>query len=167
MMKIILKFFLFFLFSNVANAYCDLEVINIGQSVDSIPQKFKLDFFELKTNDGSFFLPIKSEEVCSDNKFKNFQIDYEFLNGKLHRIQIEDYADTADHLKNLKYYYGDPTEISEDKTFSGIRYYYWKFNFKEIFLITKFTENTNTHQIEILSNQYDNIMNSSKDFTDE
>mgnify|MGYP000751792247 CR=1 FL=1 len=99
MIKIILKFFLFFLFSNVANAYCDFEVINIGQSVDSIPQKFKLDFFELKTNNGSFFLPIKSEEVCSDNKFKKFQIDYQFLKGKLHRIQIEDYATTSKGFK--------------------------------------------------------------------
>jgi len=167
MMKTIFKIFLFFLFSNFAYAYCDFEIMRIGQSINVIPEKLKSGFFELIVNDSPILLSTRSEEVCSDEKFQNIQINYEFLTGELQRIHIEDEIGVADHLKNLKYYYGEPTELSEDKTFTGIRYYYWKLNFKEIFLITRFTENTSSHQIEFLSNQYDKIKNSSKDFLDE
>ena len=167
MMKIILKIILLFLFTNSAYAYCDFEIINIGRSINEIPEKFKSHFFELATNDNPFFLPTRSEEVCSDEKFKGIQIGYEFLAGNLQRIQIEDEIGVADHLRNLKYHYGEPTELSEDKTFTGIRYYYWKLDFKEIFLITRFAENTSSHQIEFLSNQYDQIKNADMDFLDE
>jgi hypothetical protein len=166
-MKIILKIFLFFIFSNFAYAYCDFEIMRIGQSINVIPEKLKSGFLIGETIDQPFLLHNRSEEICSDEKFEGILIDYEFIVGELQRIQIEDEIGVADHLKNLKYYYGEPTELSEDKTFTGIRYYYWKLDFKEIFLITRFTENSFSHQIEFLSYKYDQIINTGKDLTDE
>ena len=166
-MKTFLKIVLFSLFANFAYAYCDFEIINIGQSINMIPQKIKTGFVLSEGNDQPILLPIKSEEICNDEKFVDILINYEFIVGDLQRIQLEDEIGLVDHLKNLKYYYGEPTALSEDKTFTGIRYYYWKLDYKEIFLITRFTENTSSHQIEFLSNQYDKIKNSKKNVLDE
>ena len=167
MMKAFVKIILFFLFASSAHAYCDFETMRIGQSIKAIPDKLKSGFLISETIDQPFLLRNRSEEICYDEKFEGILIDYEFLAGELQRIQIDDEIGVADHLSNLKYYYGEPTELSEDKTFTGIRYYYWKLDFKEIFLITRFTENTSSHQIEFLSNQYDQIKNAGKDFLDE
>ena len=167
MMKTFVKIILFFLFASSAHAYCDFETMRIGQSIKAIPDKLKSGFLISETIDQPFLLRNRSEEICYDEKFEGILIDYEFLAGELQRIQIDDEIGVADHLSNLKYYYGEPTELSEDKTFTGIRYYYWKLDSKEIFLITRFTENTSSHQIEFLSNQYDQIKNAGKDFLDE
>ncbi len=167
MMKTFVKIILFFLFASSAHAYCDFETMRIGQSIKAIPDKLKSGFLISETIDQPFLLRNRSEEICYDEKFEGILIDYEFLAGELQRIQIDDEIGVADHLSNLKYYYGEPTELSEDKTFTGIRYYYWKLDFKEIFLITRFTENASSYQIEFLSNQYDQIKNAGKDFLDE
>jgi hypothetical protein len=166
-MKTFVKIILFFLFASSAHAYCDFETMRIGQSIKAIPDKLKSGFLISETIDQPFLLRNRSEEICYDEKFEGILIDYEFLAGELQRIQIDDEIGVADHLSNLKYYYGEPTELSEDKTFTGIRYYYWKLDFKEIFLITRFAENTSSHKIEFLSNQYDQIKNAGKDFLDE
>ena len=162
-----LIFLLQFLLINSAHAYCDFETMRIGQSFEAIPEKLKSGFLLGETIDQPFNLRNRSEEICSDEEFDGILLRHEFLAGELQRIQVEDEIGVADHLSNLKYYYGEPTELSEDKTFMGIRYYYWKLDFKEIFLITRFTENTSSHQIEFLSNQYDQIKNAGKDFLDE
>ena len=167
MIKTLIKIILFLLFANSAYAYCDFEIMRIGQSINVIPEKLKSGFLIGETIDQPFLLHNRSEEICSDEKFEGILIDYEFIVGELQRIQIEDEIGVADHLKNLKYYYGEPTELSEDKTFTGIRYYYWKLDFKEIYLITRFTETTSSHQIEFLSNNYDQIKNAGKDFLNE
>jgi len=167
MMKAFVKIILFFLFASSAHAYCDFETMRIGQSIKAIPDKLKSGFLISETIDQPFLLRNRSEEICYDEKFEGILIDYEFLAGELQRIQIDDEIGVADHLSNLKYYYGEPTELSEDKTFTGIRYYYWKLDFKEIFLITRFAENTSSHKIEFLSNQYDQIKNAGKDFLDD
>tara|TARA_B100001964_G_scaffold17849_1_gene18234 strand:+ start:252 stop:755 length:504 start_codon:yes stop_codon:yes gene_type:complete len=167
MMKTFVKIILFFLFASSAHAYCDFETMRIGQSIKAIPDKLKSGFLISETIDQPFLLRNRSEEICYDEKFEGILIDYEFLAGELQRIQIDDEIGVADHLSNLKYYYGEPTELSEDKTFTGIRYYYWKLDFKEIFLITRFAENTSSHKIEFLSNQYDQIKNAGKDFLDD
>ena len=167
MMKTFVKIILFFLFASSAHAYCDFETMRIGQSIKAIPDKLKSGFLISETIDQPFLLRNRSEEICYDEKFEGILIDYEFLAGELQRIQIDDEIGVADHLSNLKYYYGEPTELSEDKTFTGIRYYYWKLDFKEIFLITRFAENASSYQIEFLSNQYDQVKSAGKDFLDE
>ena len=167
MMKTLIKIILFLLLANSAYAYCDFEIMRIGQSINAIPEKLKSGFLIGETIDQPFLLRNRSEKICNDEKFEGILIDYEFLAGELQRIQIDDEIGVADHFSNLKYYYGEPTELSEDKTFTGIRYYYWKLDFKEIFLITRFAENASSYQIEFLSNQYDQIRNAGKDFLDE
>jgi len=162
-----LIFLLQFLLITSVHAYCDFETMRIGQSFKAIPDKLKSGFLLGETIDQPFNLHNRSEEICSDEEFDGILLRHEFLAGELQRIQVDDVIGVADHLSNLKYYYGKPTELSEDKTFSGIRYYYWKLDFKEIFLITQFTETTSSHQIEFLSNRYDQIKNASKDLTDE
>jgi hypothetical protein len=167
MMKAFVKIILFFLFASSAHAYCDFETMRIGQSIKAIPDKLKSGFLLGETIDQPFELHNRSEEICSDEEFDGIRLRHEFIAGELQRIRADDEIGAADHLSNLKYYYGEPTELSEDDTSTGIRYYYWKLDFKEIFLITRFTENTSSHQIEFLSNQYDQIKNAGKDFLDE
>ena len=167
MIKTLIKIILFLLFANSAYAYCDFEIMRIGQSFKAIPDKLKSGFLLGETIDQPFNLHNRSEEICSDEEFDGILLHHKFLAGELQRIQVEDEIGVADHLSNLKYYYGEPTESSEDKTFTGIRYYYWKLDFKEIFLITRFTENTSSHQIEFLSYKYNQIINAGKDLTDE
>ena len=162
-----LIFLLQFLLINSAHAYCDFETMRIGQSFKAIPDKLKSGFLLGETIDQPFELHNRSEEICSDEEFDGILLRHEFLAGELQRIQVEDEIGIADHLKNLKHYYGEPTELSEDTTTTGIRHYYWKLNFKEIFLVTRFTETTSSHQIEFLSNRYDQIKNAGRDLTDE
>ena len=149
-----LIFLLQFLLITSAHAYCDFETMRIGQSFKAIPDKLKSGFLLGETIDQPFNLRNRSEEICSDEEFDGILLRHEFLAGELQRIQVEDEIGGADHLSNLKYYYGEPTELSEDKTFTGMRYYYWKLDFKEIFLITRFTQNSFSHQIEFLSYKY-------------
>ena len=118
-MKTFLKIFLFSLFSNFAYAYCDFEIINIGQSINMIPQKIKTGFVLSEENDQPILLPIKSEEICNDEKFEDILINYEFIVGDLQRIQLEDEIGLVDHLKNLKYYYGEPTAIIRRQNIYG------------------------------------------------
>ena len=170
MIKTLIKIILFLLFANSAYAYCDFEIMRIGQSFKAIPDKLKSGFLLGETIDQPFNLRNSSEEICSDEEFDGILLRHEFLAGELQRIQVEDEIGVADHLRNLKYYYGEPTELSEDTTTTtttGIRHYYWKLNFKEIFLITQFTETTSSHQIEFLSTRYNQIKNAGRDLTDE
>ena len=162
-----LIFLLQFLLITSAHAYCDFETMRIGQSFKAIPDKFKSGFLLGEKIDQPINLRNRSEEICSDEEFDGILLRHEFLAGELQRIQVEDEIGVADHLSNLKYYYGEPTELSEDTTTTGIRHYYWKLNFKEIFLVTRFTETTSSHQIEFLSNRYDQIKNAGRDLTDE
>ena len=85
--------------TNSAYGYCDFEIMRIGQSIKAIPEKLKSGFFELAVNDSPILLSTSSEEVCSDEKYQNIKIDYEFLTGELQRIYIEDEIGVADHLK--------------------------------------------------------------------
>jgi len=162
-----LIFLLQFLLITSAHAYCDFETMRIGQSFKAIPDKLKSGFLLGETIDQPFNLNNRSEEICSDEEFDGILLRHEFLAGELQRIQVEDEIGVADHLSNLKYYYGEPTELWLDTTTTGIRHYYWKLNFKEIFLVTRFTETTSSHQIEFLSNRYDQIKNAGRDLTDE
>ena len=162
-----LIFLLQFLLITSAHAYCDFETMRIGQSFKAIPDKLKSGFLLGETIDQPFNLHNRSEEICSDEEFDGILLHHEFLAGELQRIHVEDEIGVANHLRNLKYYYGEPTELSEDDTTTGIRYYYWKLNFKEIFLITQFTETTSSHQIEFLSTRYNQIKNTGRDLTDE
>ena len=64
-MKTILKIILFFLFTNSAYAYCDFEIMRIGQSFKAIPDKLKSGFLLGETIDQPFNLRNRSEEICS------------------------------------------------------------------------------------------------------
>ena len=67
-MKTILKIILLFLFTNSAYAYCNFEIMRIGQSINAIPEKLKSGFLIGETIDQPFLLRSRSEEICYDEK---------------------------------------------------------------------------------------------------
>jgi hypothetical protein len=62
------------------------------------------------------------------------------------------------HLDNLKYYYGNPTEEYEDSGTTGIKYYHWDLSFKQVFLVIKYSPTEIIQNIEIVSNRFTDLM---------
>ena len=64
----------------------------------------------------------------------------------------------VNHLKNLSYYYGKPTEFYEDDTTTGIKYYHWDLNLKHVFLVINFSQDQQTQNIEIVTNKFPTLL---------
>ena len=83
-----------------------------------------------------------------------FPVNFTYINKKLYQIFIQDMLSNINHLDNLKYYYGNPTEEYEDSGTSGMKYYHWDLSFKHIFLVIKYSPNETIQNIEIVSTKY-------------
>ncbi len=157
-MKLFIKIIFLLLFSKSAFAYCDLEIVNMGSDIKSLVEKTNF----VKTNNipssQPDFFTIPVEEFCKDSKFIMFPINFTFINNKLHQIFIEDMLTNINHLDNLKYYYGNPTEEYEDSGTTGIKYYHWDLSFKQVFLVIKYSPTETIQNIEIVSNRFTDLM---------
>ena len=153
-MKLFIKIIFLLLFSKSAFAYCDLEIVNMGSDIKSLVEKTNF----VKTNNipssQPDFFTIPVEEFCKDSKFIMFPVNFTYINKKLYQIFIQDMLSNINHLDNLKYYYGNPTEEYEDSGTSGMNYYHWDLSFKHIFLVIKYSPNEMIQNIEIVSTKY-------------
>ena len=157
-MKTIIKIILFFLFSNSVYAYCDFELIKMERSLKEFSSKTKFIPTDENFSNDLVTFPLPVEEVCTDKDFIMFPVHFTFINKKLHQIFIEDMFNKVNHLKNLSYSYGEPTESYEDDTTTGIKYYHWDLNFKHVFLVIKFSQDQQTQNIEIVSNKFPTLL---------
>ena len=157
-MKTFIKIILFFLFSNSVYAYCDFEFVKMERTLKEFSSKitFIHENEGLGSRPNTFFVP--SEEICNDANYKMFPIGYTFLNNQLHQIFLEDIFTDIDHLENLSYYYGKPTEQYEDQGTSGMNFYHWDLGFKHVFLVIKFTPSESIKNIEIVTTKYPTLM---------
>ena len=158
MMKTFIRIILFLLFSNCAFAYCDFEIVKMETGMHALASK--TDFVQNIDNlpNAPFIFPIPTEEICSDSKFIMFPVNYTYIDKKLYQIFIEDMMSNINHLENLTYYYGKPTEEYEDGGTSGMKFYHWELSSKHVFLVIKFTPNETIQSIEIVSNKYPTLM---------
>ena len=146
------------LVSKTAYSYCNLEIVKIGSSIKELTNKTKL-IQDIKIfNNEPFMHSIPVEEICKDKKFKMFPINFIYINKKLHQIFIEDLNNNINHLKNLKKFFNNPTEIYEAVDNKGLSYYHWDLKTKLIFLVIKQDENFKIQNIEIVSNKFPELM---------
>jgi len=83
---------------------------------------------------------------------------FTFIQNKLHHIKIEDSNNKINHLENLTYQYGAPSTMRDNKRLSGSKYYHWDLSFRQVFLIIKFSPTESFTLIEIVSDQYTELM---------
>ena len=157
-MKILIKIIFLLLFSKSVFAYCDFEIVKMESGIKSLAAK--TNFIQDVDNlpELPFTFPIPVEEICKDSKFIMFPVNFTYINKKLYQIFIEDMLSDINHLENLKYYYGNPTEEYEDSGSSGMHFYHWDFSNKHIFLVIKYTPNEVIQNIEIVSSKYSKMM---------
>ena len=157
-MKILIKIIFLLLFSKSVFAYCDFEIVKMESGMKSLAAK--TNFIQDVDNlpELPFTFPIPVEEICKDSKFIMFPVNFTYINKKLYQIFIEDMLSDINHLENLKYYYGNPTEEYEDSGSSGMNFYHWDFSNKHIFLVIKYTPNEVIQNIEIVSSKYSKMM---------
>ena len=158
MMRTFIKIILFLLFSNCALGYCDFEIVKMKSGIHSLASKINLIHNIENISEDPFIFPIPVEEICNDNKYIMFPVNYTFIDKKLYQIFIEDMMSNINHLENLTYYYGKPTEEYEDEGKTGMKYYHWDLSSKHVFLVIKFTPNETIQNIEIVSNKYPTLM---------
>ncbi|MAS51022.1 MAG: hypothetical protein CL712_03765 [Chloroflexi bacterium] len=153
-MKLFIKIIFLCLFSQSVFAYCDFEIVKMESGMQSLAEKtnFIQDIDNLP--ELPFTFPIPVEEICKDSKFIMFPVNFTYINKKLYQIFIQDMLSNINHLDNLKYYYGNPTEEYEDSGTSGMNYYHWDLSFKHIFLVIKYSPNEMIQNIEIVSTKY-------------
>ena len=153
-----LIFLLQFLLITSAHAYCNFEIVKMESGTLSFAPK--IDFIQDIDNipEAPLIFPIPVEEICNDNKYITFPVSYTFIDKKLYQIFIEDMISNINHLENLTYYYGKPTEEYEDEGETGMKYYHWDLSSKHVFLVIKFTPNETIQNIEIVSNKYPKLM---------
>tara|TARA_B110000444_G_C18719964_1_gene537956 strand:+ start:335 stop:841 length:507 start_codon:yes stop_codon:yes gene_type:complete len=142
--------------ANLVHAYCNFEIVGMGTSPAELQSKvtevespdFGLEPSEVK---------VATASICSDPEYKDLDLVYEYIEKKLHRIQLNDYYPTATHLENLKYHYGEPSEFYEMAY--GISYYYWNLSFREVFFNSETTPDGEIliSSIAITSNEYANM----------
>ena len=139
--------------ANLVHAYCNFEIVGMGTSPAELQSKvtevespdFGLEPSEVK---------VATASICSDPEYKDLDLVYEYIEKKLHRIQLNDYYPTATHLENLKYHYGEPSEFYEMAY--GISYYYWDLSFREVFFNSETTAEGEIliSSVTIASNEY-------------
>jgi len=139
--------------SNVVHAYCNFEIVGMGTSPAELQSKVaevELSDFGLEPNE----VKVAAASICSDPEYKDLELVYEYIEKKLHRIQLNNYNPTASHLENLKYHYGEPTEFYEMAY--GISYYYWDLSFREVFFNSETTAEGEIliSSVTITSNEY-------------
>ena len=157
-MKTFIKIILFLLFSNCAFAYCNFEIVKMESGTLSFASKINFVHNIDNISEAPLIFPIPVEEICNDNKYIMFPVNYTFIDKKLYQIFIEDMISNINHLENLTYYYGKPTEEYEDEGETGMKYYHWDLSSKHVFLVIKFTSNETIQNIEIVSNKYPKLM---------
>ena len=139
-------------------ASCKFEFIPMKSSFSTFEKKISFGLYSGSIIDDVSSFPVPVEEICNDNKFKMFPVTFSFVKNKLHQIFIEDMLTNINHLDNLKYYYGNPTEEYEDSGTTGIKYYHWDLSFKQVFLVIKYSPTETIQNIEIVSNRFTDLM---------
>lgn len=139
--------------SNVVHAYCNFEIVGMGTSPAKLESKIaevELSDFGLESNE----VKVATASICIDPEYKDLELVYEYIEKKLHRIQLNNYNPTASHLENLKYHYGEPTEFYEMNY--GISYFYWDLSFREVFFNSEKTAEGEIliSSVTITSNEY-------------
>ena len=97
---------------NFAQAYCNFEIAGMGSSPSELLSKVpevELPNFGLEPAE----VKVAAASICSNPEYKDLGLIYEYIEKKLHRIQLNNYNPTANHLENLKYHYGEPNKFYE------------------------------------------------------
>ena len=148
-----ISFALFFVSNSAVYALCDFEKVLINSSLKSFKNKFMGGSGTESSRLHGYDVPI--ERICDD--FEQAVIKYNFVDKDLHQIIITDYQSDSNYLKNLKYYYGEPTAGYDRAGTSGLTYYYWEKNGKSIFLIDKIFGESREQIVEIVSNRFNEL----------
>ena len=159
MMKKLITFFIFCLFLPTAShAYCNFEFVKMESNLNSLLHKLPNLDQNLKADESPYEVKVPSDDICTDPQYKDMASMFTFIKNKLHQIKIEDSNNKINHLENLTYQYGAPSTMRDNKRSSGTKYYHWDLSFRQVFLIIKFSQTESFTLIEIVSDQYTELM---------
>ena len=155
MKKIILVIISYFTLTLMANAFCNLETIRIGDNFSYL--KPELAGQVMPTNE-LFEVKVNGKQICSGEDYSKVELLFYFYNKKLVRIISFDQFSKIDHLKSFNYFYSTPSIVDENLNKKGVHFYQWDLQGKEIYLTIQYDEEDFTSQIEIVSSDFTNII---------
>ena len=127
-MKLLLKiFFSYFLSAGLVFAYCDFDNFKIG-SADSKVSSYS------ESDSRYIFEKIVAADICSDSGFHSIRFKGEYIDGELMAVNFAEFNPEIDHLENIIYYYGQPTNKNSETGDKSMSYFHWDLSFKQIFL---------------------------------
>ena len=141
----------------LVQAYCNFEIVGMGTSPNELQSKIPsigLPEFDLAPTE----LKVAVSDICGDPIYQDLFLVYEYIEKKLHRIQLSESNSQIAYLDNLIYHYGEPQELREVSY--GINYYYWDLSFREVFFNMETARSGETifASIEITSNSHADLI---------